>query len=201
MNSDFAQGTKVPHDGRAEVPVRLNAGRHKGVARVQIAGMCPVLIPVTQSGSVASRIGGYGNVGCAARMKHVHQGGTMRRGKSHLNVSTFPLSAIRGNTNGSVTGFHSCLQHAGGDAAESLLLVVVPTRAAAAEEIAAYGVVDVAALDLTTTKESVVEDVRVLACCAKEEVATVDEVAVGEAEIRGDRDDVQVSPSVPALET
>jgi hypothetical protein len=53
----------------------------------------------------------------------------------------------------------------------------------------------------TTTKASGGGDVRVGASCAKAEAATVDEVAVGEAEIRGDRDGVQVGPPVPALET
>jgi hypothetical protein len=70
--------------------------------------------------------------------------------KGHLNVSTRPLTARRGN--GSVTGLRTRIAaRAGGDAAESLLPVVVPTRAAAAEAIAAHGVVDVAALDVTTT--------------------------------------------------
>jgi hypothetical protein len=36
---------------------------------------------------------------------------------------------------------------------------------------------------------------------AKADVATVDEVAIGEAGLRIDRDGVQVSPCVPALET
>jgi hypothetical protein len=85
--------------------------------------------------------------------------------------------------------------------AERLLPVVVPTRAAAAEAIAALCLVDVAALDVTTTKASRGGDVRVGASCAKAEVATVDEVAVGETEIRGDRDGVQVGTRVPALET
>jgi hypothetical protein len=62
-------------------------------------------------------------------------------------------------------------------------------------------VVDVAALDVTTTKASGGGDVWVGASGAMAEVATVDEVTVGEAEIRGDRDGVQVSPRVPALET
>jgi hypothetical protein len=31
---DVAEGTKVPHDGPAEVPVRFDAGRHESVARV-----------------------------------------------------------------------------------------------------------------------------------------------------------------------
>jgi hypothetical protein len=75
------------------------------------------------------------------------------------------------------------------------------TRTAAAEAIAAHGVVDVAALDVTTTKASGGGDVRVGASCAKAEVATVDEVGVGEPEIGGDRDGVQVSPRVPELET
>jgi hypothetical protein len=60
---DVAEGTKVLHDGPAEVPVHLDAGRHKGVARVQMASMRPVLIPVTQSGSSTSRLGSGGNVG------------------------------------------------------------------------------------------------------------------------------------------
>jgi hypothetical protein len=47
-------------------------------------------------------------------------------------------------------------------------------------------VVDVAALDVTSTKARGGEDVRVGASCAKAEVATIDEVAVGEEEIRGD---------------
>jgi hypothetical protein len=154
---DVAEGTKVPHDGPAEVPVRLDAGRHKGVARVHMAGMRPVLIPVTQSGSGASRLGGGGNVGRAARMNHedIQQGGTMGRGKGHLNVSTCPLTANRGNANRSITGFCTRIAaRAGGDAAERLLPVVVPTRAAAAEAIAAHGVVQVAALDVTTTQAS-----------------------------------------------
>jgi hypothetical protein len=62
-------------------------------------------------------------------------------------------------------------------------------------------VVDVTALDMTTTKASCGGDVRVGACGAKAEVAAVDEVAVREAEIRGHGDGVQVSPSVTALET
>jgi hypothetical protein len=60
------------------------------------------------------------------------------------------------------------------------------------QAFAAHGVVDVAALDMTATKASCGGDVRVGASCAKVEVATVDEVAVREAEIRGHRDGVQV---------
>jgi hypothetical protein len=197
---DVAQGTKVPHDGPAEVPIRLDVGRHKCV---QMAGMRAVLIPVTQRGSSASRLGGGGNVGRAARMNHGdnQRGGTMGRGKVHLNVSMCPLMANRGHANGSVTGLCTRIAARAGGDAESLLPVVVPTRAAAAEALAYHGVVDVAALDVTTRNASGGGDVRVVASCAKAEVATVDEVAVGETEIRGDRDGVQVSPSMPALET
>jgi hypothetical protein len=93
---DVVEGTKVPHDGPAEVPVRFDAGMYKGVARVQMAGMRPVLIPVTQSNSGTSRLGG-GNIGRAARMNHgdIQQGGTMGRGKGHLNVS-YSISYIQG---------------------------------------------------------------------------------------------------------
>jgi hypothetical protein len=59
---------KVPHDGTDEVPVRLDAGRHRGVARVQMAVLRPVLIPVTQSGCSAPFLGGCGTVGRAARI-------------------------------------------------------------------------------------------------------------------------------------
>jgi hypothetical protein len=74
-----AEGTKVPHDGPAEVPVHLDAGTYKGVSRVQMAGMRPVLIPVTQSGSSASRLGDGGNVGRTARMNHGGGGGVRGR--------------------------------------------------------------------------------------------------------------------------
>jgi hypothetical protein len=90
-----------------------------------------------------------------------------------IYVSTWPLTANRGNTKGSVTGFRTRIAApAGRDTAESLLPVVVATRAAAAEEIAAHGVVDVTALEVTTTKASVGRDARIVASCAKAEVAT-----------------------------
>jgi hypothetical protein len=114
----------------------------------------------------------------------IQQGGTMERGKGHLNVSLRPLTANRGNSNGSVPGLHTRIAaRAGGDAAESLLPVVVPTRAAATEVIAAYGVVDVADLDGTPTKASGGGYVRDGANCAKAVVATVDEVFLRETEI------------------
>jgi hypothetical protein len=80
---DISQGTAVPHDGPAEVPVGLDAGRHQGVTGVQMAGMRSVLAPVTQCGSGAFRLGGGDNVGRAARMNHgdIQQGGTMRAGE------------------------------------------------------------------------------------------------------------------------
>jgi hypothetical protein len=120
----------------------------------------------------------------------------MGQGKGHLNVSTCALTANRGNANGNVTGFRTRIAgRAGKDVAKSLLPVVVPTRAAAADAIAPQGAVDVAALGLTTTKASGGGDVRVGASCAKAEVSTVDQVAVRETEIRGDRDGVQVGPA------
>jgi hypothetical protein len=72
--------------------------------------------------------------------------------------------------------------------------VVVPTQAAPAQAIATHGVVDV-----TPTKTSDGRDMRVGTSNAKAGVATVDEVAVREAEIRVDG--VQVSPCVPVQET
>jgi hypothetical protein len=62
-------------------------------------------------------------------------------------------------------------------------------------------VVDIAALDMTTTKTSGGGDMRVGASSAKARVATVDEVAVIEAEIRVDRGSVQVVPQMPVLGT
>jgi hypothetical protein len=92
---DITQGTKVGHDGPAEVPVRLDAGGHKGVTGVQMARMHPVIVPVTQSGSSAAHLGGGGNVGRAERMDHGHiqQCGTVGRGKGHFNVGPRPLTA------------------------------------------------------------------------------------------------------------
>jgi hypothetical protein len=158
-----------------------------------MAGMRSVLVPVTKSGGSASCLGGGGNVRRAARMNHgyIQQGGTMGRGKGHLNVGTRPLTAKRGSANGSGTGLCTRIAaSACGDAAESLLPVVVPRSAAPAQAIAAHGVVDVAALDVATTEASCGGDVRVGASCAKSKVATADEVAIGEAEIRGDQDGV-----------
>jgi hypothetical protein len=62
-------------------------------------------------------------------------------------------------------------------------------------------VVDIAALDMTATKTSGGGDMRVGASSAQARVATVDEVAIIEAEIRVDRDSVQVVPHMPVLET
>jgi hypothetical protein len=51
---DVAEGTKVLHDGPAEVLVRFDAGRHEDVAKAQMNCVRPGLMPVTQSGSSAS---------------------------------------------------------------------------------------------------------------------------------------------------
>jgi hypothetical protein len=89
---NIVQGTKVLHDVRAEVSIRLDAGRHKGVTGVQMACMRPVLAPVIQSGIGASRLEAGGNLGRAAEMRHrdIQQGGIMRRGQGHLNLSPRP---------------------------------------------------------------------------------------------------------------
>jgi hypothetical protein len=162
---NIAQGTKVPHDGLAEVPVRINAGRHKGVTRVQMARMRRVCAPVTQSYSGALCVGGSGNVGRAARMNHgdIQQGETMGWGKGHL-VSTRLLTANRCTANRSVTGLRTCIASRAG---------WVSMRVAAAEAIAAHGVVDIATLDVTTTETSGDGDIRVGASSAELEVATV----------------------------
>jgi hypothetical protein len=64
-------------------------------------------------------------------------------------------------------------------------------------------VVSIAALDVAPTKTRGGRDMLVGASSIKARVATVDEVTVGEAEIRADQDSVQVSPrhpGVPVLE-
>jgi hypothetical protein len=91
------------------------------------------------------------------------------------------------------------LQPVRADATESLLPADVRTGAAPVQAIAAHGVVYIATLVVETTKASCGGDMRVGASCAQWKAATVDEAAIGEAEIRYDRDGVQVSPSVPAL--
>jgi hypothetical protein len=53
-------------------------------------------------------------------------------------------------------------------------------RVAAAQAIETHGVVDIAALDVTPTKTSGGRDMWVGASGAKTEVATVDEVAIGD---------------------
>jgi hypothetical protein len=74
-------------------------------------------------------------------------------------------------------------------------------RAAPAQAIVTHGVVDVAALDATTTDAGGDEYMWVGASGVKAEVATVDELANREAGIRVDRNSVQVSRCAPALET
>jgi hypothetical protein len=74
------------------------------------------------------------------------------------------------------------------------------TRAASAQAIATHGVVDIAALDATPKESCGVGEMRVDVGSAKVEMASVDEVAVGEAQIQVDWDGVQLSPRVPALE-
>jgi hypothetical protein len=71
----------------------------------------------------------------------------------------------------------------GGDAAEGFLPVVMSTRAAPAQAIATHGVVDIAALVVTPTKRTGGGDMWVGASHAKSEVASVDEVPFGDAEI------------------
>jgi hypothetical protein len=171
---------------------------------VQMTRMRPVLVPVTQSGSSPVRLGGGGNVSRAARMNDgdIQQRGTMRQAKGHFTVGPRPLTANSCNANGSVTGLRTCTTAGTGrDAAESFLPVVMWTQAAPAQAIATHGVVHIAALDVTPTKTSGDRDMWVGSSSAKAEMATIDEVAIGEAEVRVDRDGVQVSPRVPALET
>jgi hypothetical protein len=79
--------------------------------------------------------------------------------------------------------------------------LVVPAQAAPAQALATHGVVHVGALDVTTTEAGGGGDKWVCASNVKEEVATVDEIAFREAEIWVDRDSVQVSLRMPALET
>jgi hypothetical protein len=55
----WLRGTNAWHDGLNEV---TDAGRHKGITEVQMAGMRPALHPVTQSCNGSSHLGGGGNI-------------------------------------------------------------------------------------------------------------------------------------------
>jgi hypothetical protein len=57
IRSDISQGYEGTADAPAKVPIRLDAGRLKGVTGVQMARMLPLLALVTQSGSGASHLG------------------------------------------------------------------------------------------------------------------------------------------------
>jgi hypothetical protein len=73
--------------------------------------------------------------------------------------------------------------------------VVVLMQVAPAQAIAAHGVVDIAALDVTTAKAGGGGDMWVGAsggCHFKSEMATVDE-DIREAEVWCDREDVQIA--------
>jgi hypothetical protein len=83
----------------------------------------------------------------------------------------------------------------------SFLPVVVTTRVAPTQAIATHDEVNVAALDVTTTKTGVGGDMWVGASSANAEVATIDEVAVVKTETLVDRDPVELNLRVPALET
>jgi hypothetical protein len=111
------------------VPVRLDAGRHKGVTGVQMARIRPVLAPVTESGAL--HVGSSGKVGRAAGLNHggSEQSGNMGRGKGHLNGDPRILTASRGNAHGNITGIctHSTARRRG-DAAEGFLSVVALTH-------------------------------------------------------------------------
>jgi hypothetical protein len=123
-------------------------------------------------------------------------------GRERVTSMSRTLTANSCNANGSVRGLRTCTTAGtGGDAVKSFLPVVMSTRATCAQAVATHGVVDITALDVMPTKASGVRDMWVGASSTKTDMATVDEVAIGEAEIRVDRDSVQVSPCVPALET
>jgi hypothetical protein len=166
---DIALGAKVSHDGcrSARTSRRWQAQRcDRGADGPHAPGTCPVM----QSSSGASRLGGGGDVGRAARMNHgdIQQGGTMGREKGHLNVGPHHLTANHCNAKGNATGLCTRITaRVGGDAAESFLPVVVPMRAAPAQAMAAHGVVDIAALDVMTTKTSGGGDMWVGASSAK----------------------------------
>jgi hypothetical protein len=83
------EGTKVPNDGRAKVPVSLNPSGHTGVTGEQMPNMRPVFVPVTHIGSSASRLGGRGIEGRAAGMNHenIPQGETVEHGKGHFMLA------------------------------------------------------------------------------------------------------------------
>jgi hypothetical protein len=95
-----------------------------------MARVRPVLAPITQICSSASRLRGGGIVGRAARMDHgdIQQGGTVGQGKGHFTVGPCPLTANSCNANGSVTELRTCTAAGtGGDAAERFLPAVMST--------------------------------------------------------------------------
>jgi hypothetical protein len=89
---DITQGMKVPHDGPAEVPVRLEAGEHKGVTGMQIAR---ILVLVTRSGSSAARLGVGGNVGRVARTTSSSAQPEPRRRRKQTKPATAPACLVR----------------------------------------------------------------------------------------------------------
>jgi hypothetical protein len=174
----------------AQVPVRLDAGTHKGMTEVPMACMCLALAPVTQSGSSASRLGCGGNMGRETTVDHrdIQQGSnpspTVRRGKGYFNVGPRPPTARSCNASRCISGL--CTRTAARtrrDAAESFFPVIVSTRAASAQAIATHGVVDINALDVTLTKTSGGGDMWVDAHGSRAEVAVQ---AQEVADARGD---------------
>jgi hypothetical protein len=131
---------------------------------------------------------------------YIQQCGTAGRWMGHFKVGPRPLTVNSCNANRSVTGLRtSTTAGTGGDAADSFLPVVMSTRAASASANGTHGVVDIAALEVKHRKTRGGRDIWVGARSAKAEKSTVDEVAIGVADVRVGRDD-KVRARVPALE-
>jgi hypothetical protein len=178
--SNRAQGANAPQDGPAEVSVCLNAHRHNGVARGHMSLERTQLAP---AGSHVSgkrrkrRLSSVGeSVGHAARWDN-------GMGEGSRQCWLVPPTGSRCNTSGSVTGLS---MHR--DAPGRLLPVIMPAGVAPAQAIETHCGMDVAALDVTTAKAGGCLGMWVGASVAEAEGATVDEAAIREAEIPGDRD-------------
>jgi predicted ATP-grasp superfamily ATP-dependent carboligase len=115
--------------------------------------MHTVFTPVKQGSSGATCLGCGGNVGRTVGVESwsLPARWDLAWEKYHPNVCSLPLVASQCDANGISTGLGSHIAaHASRDAAESVFPVIVPPGAVPAQVLAAHGVADIPALDVTT---------------------------------------------------
>jgi hypothetical protein len=152
---DINQNTGASDDRPAEMPVCDSTGMYEVVSRVPMTCTRPVLAPFTKSSSGGPCLTRGSNKGWTTGMSHgdIQHSGTMGQGKGRFKEGARPLTAKHCNCIGCEAW--RCTRIAtriGEDVAERFLALAVSTRMVSAEAIATHAVVDIAAVEVPTTK-------------------------------------------------